>query len=91
MWRLSVVLSSRVVSSVSTVRVMRARIGGRGMNERLARTVGYVVTAAWAISFVLSIFEKNYNPPPSVAPLMTMVAGAAYAVPLLRREGRRKK
>lgn len=57
------------------------------MDERLRSVIGWVVTGAWATSFVLDALLVRYEPPVSVHALMMIVAGAAFGSSMLRRNG----
>lgn len=48
------------------------------MDKRLAAAIAIVITTAWAVSFILGAVNPSYNPPPSIHPLMLIVAGAAF-------------
>lgn len=48
------------------------------MDKRLTAAIAIVITAAWAISFLYSMIDHEWNPPASVHILMTVVAGAAF-------------
>lgn len=48
------------------------------MDKRLAAAVAITITAAWAVSFLVSIVNQSYEPPASVHALMMLVAGAAF-------------
>lgn len=48
------------------------------MDKRLAAAIAIVITTAWAVSFILGALNPAYNPPPSIHPLMLIVAGAAF-------------
>lgn len=51
--------------------------------------IGYTVTLAWAVSFVVGIVDQKYTPPAGVQALMMVVAGSTFALPILR--GRNNK
>lgn len=53
-------------------------------DNRVATVLAGVITAAWAISFVMDIVARTYDPPPSVHALMMMVAGAVFGEGLLK-------
>jgi cell division protein FtsB len=53
-------------------------------NRFIALVVASVITAAWAISFTVDIFVKDYEAPPSVHALMLIVAGAVFGEGLIR-------
>lgn len=48
------------------------------MDKRLTAGIAVVITAAWAVSFLVTIINPHYDPPASVHVLMTVVAGAAF-------------
>lgn len=52
-------------------------------NNKIAIWLAIVITAAWAISFIVDIFRKDYDPSASVHALMMMVAGAVFGEGLL--------
>jgi len=52
--------------------------------NRLATIVAVVITTAWAVSFILDAVVATYEPPPSVHPLMLMVAGSLFGGAVLR-------
>lgn len=51
---------------------------GDEVDKRLAAAIAIVITTAWAVSFILGALNPAYNPPPSIHPLMLIVAGAAF-------------
>lgn len=53
-------------------------------NNRIATLLAIVITAAWAISFLVDIVVKEYEPSPSVHALMMIVAGAVFGEGLIR-------
>lgn len=53
-------------------------------NNRIAFILAIVITAAWAISFIVDIVVKEYDPPASVHALMMIVAGAVFGEGLLK-------
>lgn len=53
-------------------------------NNRLATRLAYVITLAWAVSFLVDIFVISYEPPASVHPLMMLVAGAVFGEGLIK-------
>jgi len=52
--------------------------------RRLIIAIAILITVVWAVSFVADAVNKTYEPPPSVHPLMLMVAGAAFGSEMLR-------
>lgn len=52
--------------------------------EKLTAGVAVVITAAWAVSFVVDVFNEGYEPPASVHALMLLVAGALFGDRVLR-------
>lgn len=55
--------------------------------DRLRSAIGWTVTAAWAISFVLDAVLPHYEPPVSLHALMMLVAGAAFGGSMLKKNG----
>lgn len=53
-------------------------------NNKLAIGLAVVITAAWAISFLVDIVVKDYDPSPSVHGLMLLVAGAVFGEGLIK-------
>lgn len=53
-------------------------------NERVAVWLAIVITSAWAISFIVDIVNKAYDPPASIHALMLIVAGAVFGDGLIR-------
>ena len=53
-------------------------------NNKVAIGLAIVITVAWAISFLVDIVVKAYDPPPSVHALMMIVAGSVFGEGLLR-------
>lgn len=45
--------------------------------------LGWVITGAWAASFVLDAVVKTYDPPWTIHALMMVVAGAAFGSTLI--------
>lgn len=58
------------------------------MDKRLAAFIAIVITIAWAVSFILGAFNPDYNPPPSIHPLMLIVAGAAFGTAVLPKRAK---
>lgn len=56
-----------------------------GLSHRFIDSLSWIITAAWAISFVLDATVKTYDPPVSVHALMMVVAGAAFGSTLINR------
>jgi hypothetical protein len=54
-------------------------------NNRIAQILASVITGAWAISFIVDIVIKEYDPSPSVHALMMIVAGAVFGEGLIRK------
>lgn len=48
------------------------------MDKRLSAAIAVVITIAWAVSFIVGILNSNYSPPPTLGPLMMIVAGAMF-------------
>jgi len=46
--------------------------------QRLTTVVAYVITVAWATSFLVDIVSESYTPHPSITPLMLFVAGFCF-------------
>lgn len=44
----------------------------------LASIVASVITVAWTTSFTLDLFVKDYDPHPSITPLMLTTAGYLF-------------
>lgn len=53
-------------------------------NNRIATLLATVITAAWAISFIVDIFREEYDPSASVHALMMIVAGAVFGEGLIK-------
>lgn len=53
-------------------------------NNKVSTGLAIVITGAWAVSFIVDIVNKNYDPPASVHGLMMMVAGAVFGEGLIR-------
>lgn len=53
-------------------------------NSRIVQGLAAVITTAWAVSFIVDILDKSYEPPASVHALMLLVAGAVFGEGLLR-------
>ena len=58
------------------------------MDKRLAAAIAIVITTAWAVSFILGALNPSYNPPPSIHPLMLIVAGAAFGTAVLPKRSK---
>lgn len=56
-----------------------------GRVELLRSIIGYVVTAAWAFSFILDALLPHYDAPVSVHAVMMIVAGAVFGGQLWKR------
>lgn len=46
--------------------------------ERLTKIVGYAVTIAWLVSFVVDVVSPTYDPPAAIHAAMMMVVGALF-------------
>lgn len=55
----------------------------RSTNSKVANVLAIVITISWAISFLVDIFVKEYDPSASVHALMMMVAGAVFGEGLI--------
>jgi hypothetical protein len=53
-------------------------------NNKVATRLAYVITAFWALSFLVDIIVKTYDPPASVHALMMIVAGAVFGEGLIK-------
>lgn len=53
-------------------------------NNKVATGLAIVITIVWAISFIVDVLVKGYDPPASVHALMMMVAGAVFGEGLLK-------
>ena len=53
-------------------------------NNTIAFGLAVLITAAWAVSFILDIVVKEYDPPASVHALMMIVAGGVFGEGLIR-------
>lgn len=56
-------------------------------DNRVATVLAGVITTAWAVSFIVDIIVKPYDPPASIHALMMMVAGAVFGEGLLNVRG----
>lgn len=56
-----------------------------GLQHRFVDVLGWLITFAWGISFVLDAAVKEYEPPVSVHALMMVVAGAAFGSSLIKK------
>jgi hypothetical protein len=61
------------------------------VDKRITNVIAVTVTAAWLISFLMDIVVKSYEPPVSVHALMMMVAGAAFAEGVVKKNGNETK
>lgn len=48
------------------------------VHERLTNAVAITITVVWVISFLVDLFNSNYDPPASVMPLMLATAGFLF-------------
>lgn len=53
--------------------------------ERMTKVVGYGVTAAWLVSFVVDVVSPTYDPPAAIHAAMMMVVGALFGHRVLSR------
>lgn len=53
-------------------------------NNRIATIMACFITVAWGVSFIVDIFDKSYDPSPSVHALMMMAAGAVFGEGLIK-------
>lgn len=60
------------------------------MDKRLSTAIAIVITVAWAVSFIIGALNPSYAPPPSLHPLMLIVAGAAFGNTVLNRKRERE-
>lgn len=56
-----------------------------GLQRKFVDTLGWLITGAWAASFLLDAAIRDYDPPVSVHALMMVVAGAAFGSSLIHR------
>lgn len=63
---------------------MAKRVTKAKRDDQITLTIAYVITSAWAISFIIDIIKPTYDPPTSVHALMMIVAGATFGEGLLR-------
>lgn len=54
----------------------------------MINAIAVVITAAWAISFIVDAVNPKYDPPPGVHALMLIVAGAAFTGNIIRPNGK---
>lgn len=57
-----------------------------GFRHQFVDTLAWVITGAWATSFILDALISHYDPPVTVHLLMTTLAGAAFTGNLIRKE-----
>lgn len=48
------------------------------MDKRATAVLAYVIIVSWAISFLVDIIVRDYDPPATVHALMMMVAGSVF-------------
>lgn len=60
------------------------------MDKRLSAAIAIVITIVWASSYLVNAINPHYNPPPTLGPLMMLVAGAAFSTAVLggRKNGK---
>ena len=58
-----------------------------GLQRKFVDVLGWVITGAWGISFILDAVVKTYDPHPTIHALMMVVAGAAFGSTFIKREG----
>lgn len=56
------------------------------MDKRITNAIAIIATVLWTLSFVLDAILPNYEPPVSVHAVMMLVAGAAFAGSVLKRD-----
>lgn len=61
------------------------------MDRRVSNLIALVVTAVWAASFLADIALKSYEPPASLHAIMMVVAGAAFAGTVVKKNGSESK
>lgn len=54
-------------------------------SDRLASGIAIVVVVVWVVSFVVSLFNHDFKPPPELTALITAVVTWALGLRLLRR------
>lgn len=57
---------------------------------RLRIIFASIVLAVWVVSFLIDVINPNYDPHPSIQPLMLIVAGALFGEHALRTGLKRK-
>lgn len=57
-----------------------------GLQRRFVDALAWLITSAWISSFIMDATVVRYDPPPTVHGLMMLVAGAAFASSLLRKD-----
>ena len=63
---------------------MASRRAITATNNRIATNLAIVITILWAISFIVDIVVKEYDPPATVHALMMIVAGAVFGEGFLK-------
>lgn len=55
-----------------------------GLNQRFVDTLGWIITAVWALSMALHASNIGYEPPASIHLLMMVVAGTAFGTNFIK-------
>lgn len=56
-----------------------------GLRRSFVDFLGWLITIAWAASFIADMAMTRYDPPVSIHALMTIVAGAAFGGNLISK------
>lgn len=58
--------------------------GRLSTDQKFRIGLGVIITAAWAVSFLVDIQVERYDPPAYIGPLMLIVAGSVFGEGLVR-------
>lgn len=60
--------------------------GASGLRRSFVDILAWLITVAWAASFIVDMLPYDYDPPASIHALMMIVASAAFGSNLLKRK-----
>lgn len=56
-----------------------------GLQRKFIDVLAWLITGAWATSFIVDMTPYPYDPPPTIHALMLIVVGAAFGTSLIKR------
>lgn len=76
---------TRVTAADKRSQIEKERLSAKA---RQAIIMTYVITAVWAISFLVDIMVKTYDPPPAIHAAMMVAAGGTFSQGVFTRKSK---